>query len=45
MLTLSSKAVLDKLIVSNLFDKFAAFDTTRNFNCVNNSPPLFPILS
>jgi len=45
MLTLSSKAVLDKLIVLNLFDKFAAFDTTRNFNCVNDSPPIFLILS
>jgi len=45
MLILNSKAVLDKLIVPNLSDKFAAFDTTRNVNCVNDSPPLFPILS
>jgi len=45
MLTLSSKVILDKLIVPNLFDKFTAFDRTRNFDCVNDSPPLVPILN
>jgi len=45
MLTLNSKAFLDKLIVPNLIDKFAAFDITRNFNSTNDSPPRVPILS
>ena len=40
LLTLSSKAVLHKLIGPNLFDKFAAFDVTFNF--VHESPPLAP---